>query len=424
MTERRGRVGNDAANYVLLSLTLGGVVPRDMENPAGKFPASFETYKIVQPDDLVFCLFDIDETPRAVGLAKQAGMVTGAYDVFAVKDVNPQFLYYYYLHIDNGKLLKPLYTGLRKTVQRGTFSSLKTPIPPAEEQAAIVRYLDWACGRLDRTIRATRRVIVLLNEQKEAIIHRAVTRGLVADVSFKPSPIEGIEEIPAYWDTPLNQINFRECVRSHNGRPEQQLSLSQRTGLIATSEMQERSLQTSSFENWKVTIPGDLVLNRFKAHLGVFFCATLRGIVSFHYGVFAPRRNLNTKYFELLFHTAPYRAIYAGRSNGMTVGLQNLSNQNFYGVRSLFPPVEEQNRIVDFCTDATSGLYKAIRQTRHEMDVIVEYRTRLIADVVTGKLDVREAAAKLPTEDIPEIPDEASDEESTEVVEELAEAVN
>jgi type I restriction enzyme S subunit len=186
--------------------------------------------------------------------------------------------------------------------------------------------------------------------------------------------------------------------------------------------MKERSLQTSSFDNWKVTIPGDLVLNRFKAHLGVFFASTLRGIVSFHYGVFEPQRTLNTKYFELLCHTAPYKVIYAGRSNGMTVGLQNLSNQNFYGVRSIVPPLNEQNEIVTYAETATVNLNTAIARTEREIALMQEYRTRLTADIVTGKLDVREAAARLP--DLPTDPtaeptadvlDEAEDLEETSV---------
>src|SRR4029079_19038909 len=104
-------------------------------------------------------------------------------------------------------------------------------------------------------------------------------------------------DVPEHWQIVLNQRIFKEEVRDHRGKEETQLSLSQRDGLIPTSEMQERSLQTSTFDNWKVVLPGDLVVNRFKAHLGVFFASTLRGIVSFHYGVFAPRVKLNTKYF-------------------------------------------------------------------------------------------------------------------------------
>ncbi len=162
--------------------------------------------------------------------------------------------------------------------------------------------------------------------------------------------------------------------------------------------MKERSLQTSTYDNWKLTVSGDLVVNRFKAHLGVFFASSLRGIVSFHYGVFEPRRELTTKYFELLYHTAPYRTIYAGRSNGMTVGLQNLSNQNFYNVKSIVPPVGEQKAIVDYLARATDRVETAIQRARTEVALLRDYGTQLISDVVMGRLDVREAATRLSEE--------------------------
>ena len=275
-----------------------------------------------------------------------------------------------------------------------------------------MRFLDWATGRLDRAIRAKRKIIALLNEKKQVIIQRAVTRGLDPNVPLKPSGIPWLGDIPAHWETPLNQMVFRENIRPHFGNPEQPLSLSQRDGLIATQDMRERSLKTSTFDNWKVVLPGDLVLNRFKAHLGVFFAATLRGIVSFHYGVFAPRVRINVKYYEHLYHTLPYRTIFAGQSNGMTVGLQNLSNQNFYNTRTVIPPFEEQEKIVAFIDNETFGLNSAISLHEREIELLREYRTRLIADVVTGKLDVREAVAKLPNEVIEEVVDELAEEES------------
>jgi len=416
MQDQRQVVGARASDYTLLSLTLRGVIARDMVNPKGKFPAQFNTYKVVKPDDFVFCLFDIDETPRGVGLSPLKGMITGAYDIFSpTPRINPRFLYYYYLFVDEGKLMKPLYTGLRKTIQRGVFASLKAPLPPLDEQSAIVRFLGHANWKIDGFIRAKRKLIGLLNEQKQAIIHCAVTRGLNPDVPLKPSGIPWLGDIPMHWETPLNRQLFRENVRQHNGKTERQLSLSQRDGLIATDDMKERSLQTSSFDNWKVTIPGDLVLNRFKAHLGVFFASTLRGIVSFHYGVFEPQRRLNTKYFELLYHTSPYKVLYAGRSNGMTVGLQNLSNQNFYGVRSIVPPLEEQNVIVAYSETATVDLNTAIARTEREIALMQEYRTRLTADLVTGKLDVREAAALLPAPPVTDEPLEEIESELEEV---------
>jgi type I restriction enzyme S subunit len=187
---------------------------------------------------------------------------------------------------------------------------------------------------------------------------------------------------------PYRQL-FREETRKFSGENEIQLSLSQRDGLIETENMQERSLKTSSFDNFKVCIPDDLVLNRFKAHLGVFFSATKRGIVTFHYGVFRPIKEIKTKYFELLYHSATYKTIYAGVSNGMTIGLQNLSNQNFYKVKSIVPPLSEQISIINYVGHIEQSYNRLIAVTEREISLMQEYRTRLIADVVTGKVDVR-----------------------------------
>ncbi|WP_440951490.1 restriction endonuclease subunit S [Methanococcoides sp. FTZ1] len=294
--------------------------------------------------------------------------------------------------------------------------SLPVFLPPLTEQSAIVCYLDYMNRRIHRYIYTKQKLIKLLEEQKQAIIHRAVTRGLNPNVKLKDSGVEWLEDVPEHWEVILNQRIFKEKIRPHDGQAETPLSLSQRDGLIPTSEMQERSLQTSTYDNWKVTIPGDLVLNRFKAHLGVFFSSTIRGIVSFHYGVFEPRRPLTTKYFELLYHTNVYRSIYAGRSNGMTVGLQNLSNQNYYNVHSIVPPIEEQKEIVHFAEMITEQVTNTINDTHQEIKLLKEYRTRLISDVVTGKLDVREAAANLPveTEDMEIFEDETEEiEENT-----------
>jgi type I restriction enzyme S subunit len=183
-----------------LSLTKQGIIPRNLENPEGKFPANFDSYQVVLPGDLVFCLFDIDETPRTVGLSSLGGMITGAYNRFEC--LNPsegQFVYFYYLAMDNGKSLKPLYSGLRKVIQQSTFMSAKMPLPPGTEQTAIVRYLDHADRKVRYAIRARQQLIKLLTEQKQAIIQRAVTRGLDPSVRLKPSGVPWLGDVPEQW---------------------------------------------------------------------------------------------------------------------------------------------------------------------------------------------------------------------------------
>ena len=406
--KRKILVGDRHTEYRLLSLTKEGIIVRDVESGKGKFSADLGTSQEVRIGDLIFCFFDIPETPRTVGLSHYNGMITGAYTVFECSaPVLSAFLELFYKAMDDRKLLSPLYSGLRNTIPPTRFLGIKTPVPPHDEQAAIVLFLDYMDRRIRRYIHAKQKLINLLEEQKQVIIHRAVTRGLDPGVPLKPSGVEWLGDIPEHWEVVLNQRIFKEVIRPHGGKPETQLSLSQKDGLIATSEMQERSMQTSTYDNWKVTLPGDLVLNRFKAHLGVFFASTLRGIVSFHYGVFAPRRALVAEYFELLYHTNIYRTIYAGRSNGMTVGLQNLSNQNFYSVQSVVPPVHEQAEIVSFVDKSTKRLNDAVQAAHREIVLLFEYRARLISDVVTGKLDVR--GIDLPAADDADVPEECSD---------------
>lgn len=412
---RKVLVGHSHHQYVLLSLTKQGIIVRDVASGKGKFSSDMGTSQEVRVGDLVFCFFDVPETPRTVGLSTHHGMITSAYTV--LEPLQPRTAPYFelfYRAMDDSKLLSPIYSGLRNTIPIDRFLGTKTPQPPSEEQAAIVRFLDHAGRRIDQFIRAKKKLIALLNEQKQAIIQRAVTRGLNPNVPLRESGVPGLGAIPEHWKLPLNQRIFKEEIRPHYGQPETQLSLSQQDGLVAKADLRERSLQTSTFDNWKVVTPGDLVLNRFKAHLGVFFAAKLRGIVSFHYGVFAPRVALCSEYFELLFHTAPYRAIYAGRSNGMTVGLQNLSNQNFYCVRAILPPEHEQRDIVEFCRRSTAGLDRSIAMARREIVLLQEYRARLLADVVTGQFDVRAAAAAIPDVEAPSTAAVDNDEDSDE----------
>jgi len=393
----RKQINADRASSHVLSLTLRGVVKNDLDNPEGLVPKDYATYQLFSKGDLVFKLIDLENLRTSrVGLVHEDGIMSSAYvRLVPQSGGDNRFFFQQYFDLYQRGIYNQLGAGVRSTLGPSDLLDLRVVVPPQLEQAAIVRFLDHADRGIRRYIRAKQKLIKLLEEQKQAIIHRAVTRGLDPNVRLKPSGVEWLGDVPEHWEVVLNQRIMKEEIRPHRGDEETQLSLSQRSGLIPTAQMEERSLQTSSFDNWKITLPGDLVLNRFKAHLGVFFASTLRGIVSFHYGVFAPRRPLEAKYFELLFHTNVYRTIYAGRSNGMTVGLQNLSNQSFYNVRSIMPPVGEQKAIVAFAERATAQLQEAIKSALREIALLGDFRTRLIADVVTGKLDVREAAARL-----------------------------
>ncbi len=150
-----------------------------MENPSGKFPSDFSTYQKVAKGDLVFCLFDVDETPRTVGIASHDGMITGAYTVMRCYDDSyAKYLYWFYLSLDEAKRLKPLYRGLRKVVPAETFRSIKSPIPPRDEASKICNYIESQVDSMNKAIASQGRMIELLKERRSAIITQAVTKGL------------------------------------------------------------------------------------------------------------------------------------------------------------------------------------------------------------------------------------------------------
>ena len=174
---KRELVGGDWRATPLLSLTKRGIIPRDIESGKGKFPESFETYQLVEPDDLVFCHFDIEETPRTVGLVEIDGMLTGAYTRYVVinkERYDPKFLSLLFEDIDNEKRLKPFYTGLRNTMQKDRFASLRIALPSIGEQKRIVDFLERKISSVDKLASQAVRVNELLKERRQSLISAAV----------------------------------------------------------------------------------------------------------------------------------------------------------------------------------------------------------------------------------------------------------
>ncbi len=407
MEDKRKVVGDRASEHTLLSLTLNGIIPRNMETPKGKFPAQFNSYKVVRRNDLVFCLFDIDETPRGVGHSKLDGMITGAYDVFTPKTrARVRYLYLYYLFIDEGKGLKPLYTGLRKTIRPGDFASLKTPCPSIEEQDAIARFLDHASERIERTIQAKKKLMALLNEQKQVTIHRAVTRGLNPDVPLKPSGIPWLGDIPNHWETrPLKQLLIRmDYGTSENARGEGKVRVLGmghiRDGKILVPEKGglERMPRGLLLEK------NDLLFNRTNSpelvgKVGLFEGNGTGEITFASYLVrLRIRGEHNPVWLNYLLNSTGFWG-YAKSHALVSLHQANL-NSSRYARMALPVPTrrEEQDGIVDLIRSQTSTVERALARAEREIELLREYRTRLVADVVTGKVDVRDAAAQLPSQ--------------------------
>ena len=369
----------------VMSLTMNGVIVRDLQNPTGKMPATFDGYQYIEDGDLLMCLFDIDVTPRCIGKVTHNGVTSPAYSNFKTHDnASRDYYYYYYLMVDNTKELLHLAKNLRHSFTEEQLGSLKVPMPPLTEQQVIADYLNEKCSKIDDIIAEANASVEEYKELKQAVIDNATMTG-IHDSEMKYTDYVWFPEIPKSWNLVLASLLFREDVRPIDAN-DVSLSLSQVDGLIPTDDMSERSLKSATHDNWKHVIPDDLVLNRFKGHLGVFFASKYTGMVSFHYGVYhAIRDDVYAKYYEYLFHSTTYKNIFALKSNGITVGLQNLSNGNFYSVKILHPTLDEQIEIVKYLDKRTAEIDSLIAEKESLIKDLESYKKSLIYEVVTGK---------------------------------------
>ncbi|MDO9032256.1 MAG: NADAR domain-containing protein [Hydrogenophaga sp.] len=422
LKKRKVLVGANHINYQLLSLTKKGVIVRDVSSGKGKFSSDMGTSQEVRRNDFVFCLFDVPETPRTVGLSSYDGMITGAYTVFESRMLTINELQYFeqfYIVMDDRKLLSPLYSGLRHTIPPSCLLGTKTPQPPKEEQAAIVRFLKHANQRIDKLIRIKRSLIDLLNEQKQAITHQCITSGLSSSVELKPSGISWLGDIPKHWKVLRSKYLFREVdERSAHGK-ELHLSMSQKLGLIPNADIEVRRLVSDSYVGAKLCKKTDLVLNRLKAHLGVFALAPQPGLVSPDYTVLRPILEQESTYFEALYRSPACRVELYRRAKGIVQGFWRLYTDDFYAIYMPVPPISEQLEIMNYLNRALEKQSVAIGRAEREISLLQEYRARLTADIVTGKLDVREAATLLPDM----LSDDSSGTGNAEVLEEESEEV-
>ena len=272
--------------------------------------------------------------------------------------------------------------------------SVMLPLPPLSEQTAIVRYLDHADSRIQRYISAKERLIELLTEQKQAIINQVVTRGLDPNVSLKPSGVEWIGEVPAHWDVKRAKYFYREVDERSSSGLEELMSVSHKTGVTPRKKSVTMFMAESNV-GYKICRPGDIAINTMWAYMAALGVARQIGLVSPSYGVYRPHTSdiYVTNYVDPLLRTEGYRSEYLCRSTGITSSRLRLYPDSFLSIPLMRPPIEEQEAIVEYLGRATADIDAAITRARRQIELMNEYRTRLIADVVTGKIDVRGAVA-------------------------------
>ncbi len=377
----------------VLSLTLRGVVNNDPDDPEGLVPKDYGTYQIFEKDDLVFKLIDLENfrTSR-VGLVHERGIMSSAYlRVQPGKEHNPRYFYYYYFTLYQQGIYNKLGAGVRSTLGATDLLEIGVPMPSKDEQDRIVAFLDQKTTEIDAAIAKKEQLIKLLDEQKSILINSLVTKGVNPQVVTKASGLSWGGNIPAHWKIRYLKHLFRETDSRTSTGEEPLFSLRMSGQLLRHNDVSDKPITPDQLIGYKIVSPGQLVMNRMRASMGLFAVARERGLVSPDYAVFDCIDDISQEYFLALFRNSSIRGVFLTESKGLgtgSSGFLRLYSDRFGGIKVPCPPREEQEKIVLTINDHFLKFANVERSVRTEIEKLNVMRSILMADAVTGKMRV------------------------------------
>lgn len=356
------------------------------------FTESFKEigYQGIRKGDLV--IHQMDAFAGATGVSDSDGKATPVYSVCTPKSNDIQTIYY-------GKIVRlmglngyiqSLYRGIRERssdFRFETFAKQTLPIPPLAEQEKIVKFLESKTSNIDAYVAERERELRLLNELKESEIANVITHGLNPNVKMKDSGIPWIGMIPEHWSLRRIKYILSELKEKSEAGLEMPLSLSREEGIIPFSEKKNRTMESASYIGGKIVHKGDIVFNRFRARL--FAISDYDGIVSSDYAVYKCQDTASPKYIVRLFGTEMYREAFNRKASGIGDGFNRLYTNDLFSMYAIFPPIDEQRDIVAYIEDKCSKVNALITELETEIEYLKEYKQSLIADCVTGQINVQ-----------------------------------
>ena len=412
--DERSKTGKEE----LLSVShLTGVTPRRLKNVTMFMAESNVGHKVCRPGDLV--INTLWAWMAALGVTRHTGIVSPAYGVYRpIDDGGMLPAYADYL------LRTPMYAAEYQRRSTGVNSSrlrlypeqfLRTTVllPSHDEQAAIVRFLAWANGRLDRAIRAKRKVIALLTEQKQAIILRSVTRGIEDGVLLKSTAIPWLADIPAHWEVRRLRTLVRAIDQGVSPLAAGFLAEGDSWGVLKSGcvnrgvfrETEHKRLASDFVVDPNIVVAvGDVLISR--ACGSPSLVGSVGRVGSLRYKLILSDKTFRARFRDTVdpdfmvyaMNSRYYRHQVEQAISGAEGMANNLPLSSLKDFRFAVPPLAEARDIARRIDIETVTIEKSIERLEGEIDLVREYRARLVVDVVTGSLDVRDAAARLPTD--------------------------
>ena len=410
-----------------------GVIRKDSrDDNYNRDGEDLSTYKVVEPGYLV--LNKMKTWQGSLGVSSYQGIVSPAYIVCSLlENLNGKYVHYLLRSRDYITAYNQISYGVRVGQWDMRYDDLKQLpfyMPTRKEQDVIVAFLEMRLFQISRFIRNKRRLIELLKEQKQAIINQAVTHGIDPNVRLKPSGVEWLGDIPEHWE--VRRLRTIASVKP-SGVDKNSIENEQPVLLCNYVDVYKNEVITNKIDFMKATATqdeirafelkaGDVVITKDSESwddiaVPAFVPETLPGVVcAYHLAIVRPNTKLiDGEFLFRAFSSDPVADQFRVSANGVTrYGLAQGAIKSAYFP---FPPKEEQRKIIEFISEKSSEIHAAITRAEREIELMREYRTRLIADVVTGKVDVGD----VPVEAFPQ--DWEEFEESAEPEEELEESL-
>jgi len=376
-------LNKDSKENNLLSLTLNGVLNKDMDSGGGLRPDSYESYQIFYENDLVFKLIDLENVKTSrVGWVHERGLMSPVYIRLKPKEdkTNTRYFYYYFFDLYQRHIFNSIGSGIRSSLSGTNLLELLVPNPSHEEQNKIVSFLDKKTTQIDKLIKQIEQKIDLLKEQKTSLISEVVTKGLNPNVEMKESGVEWISEIPSNWE--IKKLKYLvKHIKEKNTPGEEDIKISPEyvesdTG-ICFNQYSEHSGDGYKF------IHGDILLNKLRIYLKKFLLVDFEGYSIGEMIVLRTEKKDHSEFiFNCLFSDDLIRYL-----NSFSTGVKvpRVSPDAILSTKFPLPPTEEISKINEFIKHNNVKIYNQISIEEKRIKLLKEYKQSLISEVVTGK---------------------------------------
>lgn len=376
----------DLAEKNLLSLSYGKIKRKDINNPEGLLPESFDGYNIIEADDIVLRLTDLqnDHTSLRVGQANERGIITSAYTTLRPSAfVNPRYLYYVLHAYDLIKGFYGMGAGVRQGLNYDEVKTIKIPFPPMEEQHLIAAYLDEQVSPIDSIIEEAQASIEEYKRWKASIIHEAITKGIDDSVPMRDSGIDWIGQMPLTWECRRTKF-FGQQTAERSDSNENYIGLENiesGSGRFVASLNKETIVEGTSIKIQK----GDVIFGKLRPYLAKSYVADKDCCGSTEFIVIHPL-NCIAKYLMYVMLSPKFVDVV----NMSTYGAKMpRANWGFIGnIKAPYPPIEIQKEIVNFLDKELEKIDSLIAIKQLLIGDMELYKRSLTYEAVTGKRKV------------------------------------